>query len=255
MDWVLMPGAAVLPALAVCGLFALCGVWFRRSVAAGETLRASTWPAVLLGLLSLAMALHAFPWLPRWQILAPVQLSEGAPPFTLSLSLDKALAGWGLMWWACRRCGSLRDVRRMLPSLLAGACATVFVVMGLAWLSHIVRWDPKWPAQAGVFLLVNLLVTCVAEEAFFRGLLQERLTQLWAMRPRALSCGLPVFLSACLFGLAHLGGGVRYALLATVAGLGYGLVYARTRRIEAAILTHFAVNTAHFLLFTYPRLA
>jgi len=37
--------------------------------------------------------------------------------------------------------------------------------------------------------------------------------------------------------------------LATLAGVGYGLAHACTRRIEPAILTHFAVNTAHYFLF------
>lgn len=41
---------------------------------------------------------------------------------------------------------------------------------------------------------------------------------------------------------------------ATLAGIGYGLAYWRSGRIEAAILTHFAVNAAHFVLFTYPAL-
>ena len=61
--------------------------------------------------------------------------------------------------------------------------------------------------------------------------------------------------SAVLFGLAHLGGGLSYALAATVAGLGYGAAYLRTQRIEAAMAVHFSVNALHFLLFTYPRLA
>jgi len=43
-------------------------------------------------------------------------------------------------------------------------------------------------------------------------------------------------------------------VLSTVAGLGYGWVYQRTGRIEASILTHFALNLVHFLLFTYPAL-
>lgn len=33
------------------------------------------------------------------------------------------------------------------------------------------------------------------------------------------------------------------------------MAYQRTGRVEAAILTHFAVNATHFLLFTYPTLA
>lgn len=66
---------------------------------------------------------------------------------------------------------------------------------------------------------------------------------------------LPVGLSSLLFAAAHLGGGLLQAAIAGLAGLGYALVHARSRRIEAAILTHFAVNAVHFLGFTYPGLA
>ena len=59
-------------------------------------------------------------------------------------------------------------------------------------------------------------------------------------------------LPAVLFGLAHLGGGPQMALLATLVGLGSGWAFARTRCIEAAVLTHFAVNAVHLLAFSYP---
>jgi membrane protease YdiL (CAAX protease family) len=35
-------------------------------------------------------------------------------------------------------------------------------------------------------------------------------------------------------------------------GLGSGWALACTRRIEAAVLTHFTVNAVHLLAFTYP---
>ncbi len=63
-----------------------------------------------------------------------------------------------------------------------------------------------------------------------------------------------LLICAILFGLAHAGGGVWYVLLATVAGLGYGLVYHRTQRIELSILLHFALNSIHILFFSYPAL-
>jgi uncharacterized protein len=47
---------------------------------------------------------------------------------------------------------------------------------------------------------------------------------------------------------------VSYVVLATAAGLGYSIVYQRTRSIEMSMLAHFALNTVHFLLFTYPAL-
>jgi membrane protease YdiL (CAAX protease family) len=36
---------------------------------------------------------------------------------------------------------------------------------------------------------------------------------------------------------------------------GYASAFAVTRRIEAAILTHFAFNAVHFVAFTYPAMA
>jgi hypothetical protein len=64
-----------------------------------------------------------------------------------------------------------------------------------------------------------------------------------------------VVASALLFGLAHAGGDIKWVALATLAGVGYGAAYAKTRRIEAPILAHFLLNAAHFVLMTYPRLA
>jgi membrane protease YdiL (CAAX protease family) len=58
-----------------------------------------------------------------------------------------------------------------------------------------------------------------------------------------------------LFVIAHAAGGWRYVALAAVAGAGYGTVFYRSRSIEMSILAHFALNCAHFLLFTYPALS
>ncbi len=76
-----------------------------------------------------------------------------------------------------------------------------------------------------------------------------------ALRGTASGNAIAIAVSSGLFGLAHFGGGVSYIVLATAAGLGYGIVYQRTRSIEMAMLAHFALNTVHFLLFTYPALA
>ncbi|MBI3383596.1 MAG: CPBP family intramembrane metalloprotease [Aquabacterium sp.] len=213
----------------------------------------SRWPVVVFGAMALALALHAFPWFQRVPVFEAVQLSAGAPSFALFASVDKALAGLGLLVWVCRRCSSLSEVITMLRATVPVLLLTVVAVLGLGVMSHAVHWDPKWPAQAPAFLAVNLLFTCVAEEAFFRGLLQARLTQALGASP--LACWLPALVSAGLFGAVHLGGGWPLAVLAGVAGLGYAVAYARTRRIESAILTHVAVNATHFLLFTYPALA
>jgi membrane protease YdiL (CAAX protease family) len=99
-----------------------------------------------------------------------------------------------------------------------------------------------------------LLWTCVLEEGFFRGVVQERLAAWPPIAARPALRALPVAVAAALFGLTHLPGGAVYAALAALAGLGYGWAYARTRRIEAAIAAHFTLNAAHFLTFSYPQL-
>jgi uncharacterized protein len=61
-----------------------------------------------------------------------------------------------------------------------------------------------------------------------------------------------LLVASALFGLAHFGGGWLYVIAATLAGLGYGWAYLRTKRIEASMFVHFALNATHFLFFTYP---
>ena len=58
-------------------------------------------------------------------------------------------------------------------------------------------------------------------------------------------------LAAGVFGLAHLPD-LRYVLLATLAGIGYGWVYARTGKITASALTHTGVNWIWGLFLSYP---
>jgi uncharacterized protein len=54
------------------------------------------------------------------------------------------------------------------------------------------------------------------------------------------------------FGALHLGGGILYAFLATLAGLGYGWIYWRYQSLHAAIITHLLLNSLHFTLLAYP---
>ena len=53
-------------------------------------------------------------------------------------------------------------------------------------------------------------------------------------------------------GLAHAAGGWLYVLVASLAGIGYGWIYASTRSIAWAIVAHAGLNAIHFLVFTYP---
>lgn len=209
--------------------------------------KAGPWAA---GFISLILALHAWPGFHALTIVHNAAMGPGALPFTLRANFDKATAGLLLLIFFGQRYRSIEELRRNYAFLLTISAIGAIATIGLAWLTGFVRPDPKWPAFASQFLVINLLFTCVAEECFFRGLIQEKLHQLCDERGKLI----PVLLSAALFGAAHLAGGVLYAALATSASLAYAWAYARTRRIEAAILAHFVVNSTHFIGFSYPGL-
>ncbi|MFT3856380.1 MAG: CPBP family intramembrane metalloprotease [Aquabacterium sp.] len=221
------------------------------------------------GALALAMALHVLPGFRHLPLMVNVVLAPGALPFNLSAHVDKGLAGLCLWMLMGRTAGCDRRAHAgpcdaaLVGQVLAWALGTATIVMGLAWAVGLVHVAPRWltvpDAWALVwrFMLVNLFLTCVAEEAFFRGLVQGGLARWMSARPawkRHAVWG-AVAVAAVLFGLAHVGGGWLFAALATLAGLGYGLACARTGRLGAAVTVHFTVNAVHFLFFTYPRLA
>ena len=113
--------------------------------------------------------------------------------------------------------------------------------------------DRKLPAWWPAWLASMLFFTALPEEAVFRHVVQGGL-HTW-LGPTQQARWTAVVAAAALFGLSHVAGGWVYVALATVAGVGYGLVYAITGSIVAAILAHTALNTLHLLFFSYPALA
>jgi len=235
-----LAGLALLAALAWCGAVAT-----RRRCAF----------IVLAAVLALAMSLHLLPGFQPVVLFHDVRLTPDAAPFALGLGFDKAAAGLLLLAAFSVRATSWRQLASQVPAIVVAAIATSTVAIVIALAAGYVRIEPKWVDAAPAFLVANLLFTCVAEEAFFRGLIQERLMRLSDTRSQPAWNWIAIAASTGLFGLAHAGGGLTWMAVATVAGLGYALVYARTRTIEGAIIVHFAVNAAHFIGFTYPRLA
>ncbi|MFJ3057293.1 lysostaphin resistance A-like protein [Herbaspirillum sp. NPDC087042] len=235
----------------VAGLIAL------GAAATGVRHARATWLRGLLMLLATALALllalHRWPGFLNPLVVPRQVISANARPFALYANLDKGAAGLLLLTLLVPRSKTWQEGGRALKQALLPGLATIVVVMGLACLLGLVRPEWKWPAFTPAFLAINLLLTVVAEEAFFRGVIQHQLTRLLASVPGGAL--LSILVSALLFGAAHLGGGLPYAALAGVAGLGYALVFHRSGRIEGAIAVHFGLNALHFLFFSYPALA
>ena len=204
---------------------------------------------------SLALSLHIAPGFYNLNWLSSVKLNADAVPFTLTVNFDKGSAGLFLFALLVPHLTSIGDLRSIWKPTLVIALVTTCVVVATAVIIGYTRFEPKILPETAGFLLINLFFTCFAEEAFFRGLLQESLHKFATRQSRPWINYIAITLSALLFGAVHTSGGLQYMMLASLAGFGNAITYARTRKVEASVFTHFTLNTTHFIFFTYPALA
>jgi membrane protease YdiL (CAAX protease family) len=209
---------------------------------------------------SLALALHWVPGFNNLPIVINESITNDAIAFTLYANFDKAMTGLFLCAYFFSNLDSNKKPLKAdsKKSILLDAkqpvliiIATVFAALIAALIFGLVSFNPKVPDFWLAFIAINLLFTCVAEEALFRGLLQTKLSQI--ITPTRLAILAPV-IAAGVFALAHFAGGTNYVLVSFIAGLGYGYIFYKTQRLEWAILCHWLVNVCHFFLFTYPML-
>lgn len=207
--------------------------------------------AVLL-FLSALLFVHKLPSFSNWLIVNQYVISPNAIPYTLFLNFDKPLIGlfilgFGTLPLLNANSKYLTLCKTALPIALGG----IFVICALSVMMGYVRYDLKFNSLFAIWALNNLIFACIPEEVLFRGFIQRHLSEAWKRYPYGDYTAL--LLASLIFGIAHLRT-MQYALLATFAGLVYGIVYQKTKSIEASILTHFLLNTVHFIGFTYPAL-
>ncbi len=210
-------------------------------------IRRPAWRPVLAAIalaLGATLALRLWPGFDNPVIWEDARFCANCLPHSLHLSLEQAIfvAAVSPIFF-----GHLlpRPDAWLLPAGVATLTAAIATGTGLG----LFRWEPTLqPAETvAIFAAANLL-TVVFEELLFRGLLQRHLL--------ARLGGLHAWwLTAVIFGLAHLPFGVEFAVVATIAGLGYGFVAWRSASLGPAIALHWLVNLTHFSLFSYPLLA
>lgn len=210
--------------------------------------------AVAVVAASLALMAHVVPGFSNVLIVKDANVSRGGVPFTLYFNFDKALIGLFLIGFATPLIASRGDWLAMLRAALPRILLIIAVVLVAAFALGYVRFEPKWPAFFPLWAWANLLFTCTAEEAVFRGVIQRTIAG--DANPSTRWVIAALLIAAVLFGAVHFAGGPRAIVMATIAGAGYGWVYWRSgNRIETSILAHFLLNVTHILFFTYPALA
>lgn len=218
--------------------FALSGLllaWLSRRFAQQDSMK--YWRAlciVLLALLALALGFHALPGFARQTLMSNFGRSAS---LSLVWHFDKGIGGL-LLLMVCSAPARAADYRRLIVVLLA--CPTVIVTLALQ--SGIATFDPRWLQGTTAWLIGNLFLTVVAEEAFFRGLLQHHLGQ-WLERRIAYGAWLGIVLVAVLFAIVHAPWGMAFALGAGIAGVFYGCLY-RWGGLQWAVAGHVLSNAA-----------
>lgn len=205
---------------------------------------------IIFVITAVALTAHMLPGFDNPMVIKAMRTTADALPFTMYLNLDKPLIGFwvvlALPWVTYRRFW-----RQVFPAAGLALLLVIPLCMILAIALGMVNWAPKIPSYSLIWMVNNLLLVCVAEEAFFRAYIQGGLSRLLGNgEPARIGAWL---LSAVLFGIAHYAGGWRWMLLAGVAGIVYGLAY-RRGGLRAAVLTHFGLNATHFFFLTYPAL-
>ena len=200
----------------------------------------------------IALAAHLLPGFNNLQVLNQVTSGVNSQPFDMYLNIDKPLVFFALLLLLPNLLKQQSIPNSFLKQIskyqFSGVILlTILFIYALAFMLGLLQIELSIPKWIWIFALNNLIITCVVEEAFFRGFIRQKLTD----KSNPL---IALILTSVLFGIAHFGGGIAYIFVATIAGLLYGITYMYTGRLIMAILVHFLVNIFHLLLFTYPLL-
>lgn len=206
--------------------------------------------AVMLAMCA-AFLLHALPGFTNPKVLDGVRVSADAAPYTKYLNFDKGVMGLFLLGLVTPH-RAIRPLRAPIVALVNRFAIVAVVVMATTVAAGYARWDPKLPPWWPLWLWSMAFLTALPEEAVFRHVIQGGLQAWLGGTERARWTAM--LTAGALFGLAHAGGGWTYVGLATLAGVGYGWIYAVSGSFVAAVLAHTGLNLLHLLFFTYPAL-
>lgn len=205
-------------------------------------------PATAAGCLAMR---HFLPGFHNPRLLEGISLSPISAPFTLYANIDSAMLGILILLIAGKDLILQNTVRDSFKVGLVALFSSLFVLLPLALAIGFLKFDPKLPQEAWLWMMVNLGIVCLTEEAFYRGFVLRELRSFTRSR---WSQNLIFLAVNVLFAVMHYPAGPKMMLLSFVAGLFYAAAYVRTRSLEASVFCHFGVNATRFFLFAYPSL-
>ena len=199
---------------------------------------------------------HQLPSVDNIELLTNIKLSKNSSNFDLWLNFDKPLIAIFLLFFAYNPPRKLSDYKNIFIQTIKLFAPLLIILLALGTFGNFLVFDPKFPNFEITFLwLIKMIfLTIFAEEFFFRFFMQNSVILLFKnskyFSKNSQIIGL--IFTAIIFGLTHFSQGFIFILLATICGFFYGLIFIRTRYIEASILLHFLINFTHFIFFSYP---
>ncbi len=233
------------------------GVMLLVSLAMGhfQALYIRVLSASVAALIFLAMGFHLLPGFNNQLLIESQVIKDSSSSFTAWFNFDKTFAG--LIFFLTVVSGKGWPSQKQVAIAFFVILFTIILVLAGGQWSGLVSFNTANYFDFRflvLFITLQLISACLAEEVFFRGFIQQKLYGLFK-RESIVQKTVPLIITSILFGMAHFGGGIIYMIAASFAGLGYGLIYQVTKRIEYSILAHALFNIIHLLLFTYPLLS
>lgn len=203
---------------------------------------------VTLFFISTALMIHAVPGFNNPVVIQAIKISPSSTSYIKYLNLDKLLVAIFLITAVVSKPKSISNFNPGKIIIVFAVATMLALLIGIA--SRVIEVDVKLPLFTIGWIITMLIFTCAAEEAFFRGLIQN--TILMKFTKTEGGNLLAVFVGSIIFGLAHLGAGYGFAFGASLLGFSYGYAYFKSNNIFLPILLHFCFNLTHFIFFSYP---
>ena len=170
--------------------------------------------------------------------------------FAEGLAINVAIVAFGA-WRRLRGIGYRYEFSRKTVST-GLVCFMLFaaIAIPLGFAIHFIRYSfqlNKLILAPPTFLRI-FLFTAIPEELLFRGLIQNCLERMAGRRI------LGLVIASTVFGASHLNNGppipnYKYFLMASIAGIFYGIAWQRTHNLTASGLTHALVDATWSVLF------
>ncbi|WP_370552244.1 type II CAAX prenyl endopeptidase Rce1 family protein [Enterobacter cloacae complex sp. I2] len=185
------PALIVIAAIVVCGVL----VEFKHK----HPPKTRYWLEGLYLFIALSLVLHLLPGFNNTKVLDAITIEPLSIPFSMHFNFDKALVPFVLLTgmstlFVSKPLFKAGATRWGLLVLSVPALLTIAVALGVL---KVEPHAPQWFAQ---FALANVFFVSLAEEALFRGYLQQRLSQI--CHPLA-----ALLIASLVFGLMHDAGG------------------------------------------------